>query len=41
MSKSADLTKTNHPYIMRSHDVRSGSLVLAETRTRVIDIVIE
>ncbi len=41
MSKSADLTKTNHPYIMQSHDVCSGSPVLEGTRTRVIDIAIE
>jgi len=41
MSKSASLTKTNHPYIVRSHEICGGSPVLAGTRTRVIDIVIE
>ena len=41
MSKSADLTRTNHPYIMQSHDICSGSPVLEGTRTRVIDIAIE
>jgi len=41
MSKSADLTKANHPYIMRSRYICSGSPVLEGTRTRVIDIVIE
>jgi uncharacterized protein (DUF433 family) len=41
MSKSASLTKTNHPYIVRSHEICDGSPVLEGTRTRVIDIVIE
>lgn len=41
MSKSTGLTKTNHPYIVRSDDICSGSPVLAGTRTRVIDTVIE
>ena len=41
MSKSTSLIKTNHPYIVRSHDICSGSPVLAGTRTRVIDIAIE
>ncbi|MFC1713816.1 DUF433 domain-containing protein [Candidatus Poribacteria bacterium] len=41
MSESAGLTKTNHPYIVQSHDVCGGSPVLEGTRTRVIDIAIE
>ncbi len=41
MSKSTGLMKTNHPYIVRSDDICTGSPVLAGTRTRVIDIVIE
>ena len=41
MSESAGLTKTNHPYIVQSHDVCDGSPVLEGTRTRVIDIAIE
>jgi uncharacterized protein (DUF433 family) len=41
MSKSASVIETNHPYIMRSHEVCDGSPVLAGTRTRVVDVVIE
>ena len=39
--KSANPIKTNHPYITRSYEICSGSPILAGTRTRVIDIVIE
>lgn len=35
------IIKTNHPYIVRTHDICNGSPTLAGTRTRVIDIVIE
>lgn len=41
MSESPGLIKTNHPYIVQSHDVCHGSPVLEGTRTRVIDIAIE
>lgn len=41
MSNAASLTKTNHPYILRSHEICGGSPILEGTRTRVIDIVIE
>jgi uncharacterized protein (DUF433 family) len=35
------LTRTNHPYIVRSPEICNGSPVLAGTRTRIIDIVLE
>ena len=41
MSETASLIRTNHPYIVRSHEICGGSPVLVGTRTRVIDIVIE
>ncbi|MBD3182934.1 DUF433 domain-containing protein [Candidatus Poribacteria bacterium] len=41
MSKTAGLAKTNHPYIMKSPDICSGSPFLTGTRTRVIDIILE
>lgn len=41
MSEPVDTVKTNHPYIMCIRGICDGSPILAGTRTRVIDIVIE
>ena len=41
MSKTSTITKTNHPYIVRSPEICNGSPVVKGTRTRIIDIVIE
>lgn len=41
MPKTATITKTNHPHIVRSPEICNGSPVVKGTRTRVIDIVIE
>jgi uncharacterized protein (DUF433 family) len=39
--KTATISKTNHPHIVRSSEICNGSPIVKGTRTRVIDIVIE
>jgi uncharacterized protein (DUF433 family) len=41
VQKTATISKTNHPHIVRTPEICNGSPVVKGTRTRVIDIVIE
>ena len=41
MSNPAIITKTDHPYIVRSPDISNGSPTVKGTRIRVIDVAIE
>jgi uncharacterized protein (DUF433 family) len=41
LPKTATITKTNHPHIVRSSEICNGSPIVKGTRTRVIDIIIE